>query len=139
MFRRIAVAVGDGDGVDGLVDVAAELALDGEADVLLVDVAECNVCCGAPDHSALHAYERNLLERLVEVLAGRGVRSRSEWRVTVSGRVAEHVLDAAAEFRADLLIVPGAPCGRFRGHSQRRLQRGTDCPVLVVPRPQSPQ
>lgn len=43
-----------------------------------------------------------------------GVRSRSEQRVTVSRRVAEHVLDAAAEFRADLHIVPWAPLGRFR-------------------------
>lgn len=135
------MAVGNGGGVNGLVDAAAELALDGEADVLLVHVADCNVCCGAQDHPALHAHERELLERLVEELAGRGVRSRSEQKATVSGRVAEHMLDAAAEFGADLLVVPGARPGRIRGRPQRRLiqrlQRGASCPVLVVPQPPS--
>src|SRR5215472_1822457 len=92
--------------MEGLGAATAELATSTEAEVLFVHVADCNVCCGAQDHPALHAHERDLLEHLVAELTGRCIRSRGEQRVTASGRVAEHMLDAIAEFQADLLIVP---------------------------------
>lgn len=138
MFNRIIVAVGDRDRVEGLCAMTAQLAGQGGAEVLLVHVAECSACCGAQDHPALHVHERDLVDQLVAELAGSGVRSRGEQRVTFGGRVAEHLLDAAAEFRADLLIVHGARPGRLWDRSQKRVIRrlvdGADCPVLVLPR-----
>ena len=139
MFQRIVVAVSDSAGAEGLGAATAELTASREAEVLFVHVAECNVCCGAQDHPALHAHERDILEQLVADLTGRGISSRGEQRMTATGRVDENMLDAAAEFRADLLIVPASRPGRLSGRAQRRvidqLVRGADCPVLVLPRP----
>jgi nucleotide-binding universal stress UspA family protein len=137
VFRRFLVAVGDSSCTDQLVTDVARLASTCEAEVLLVHVSDCNVCCGAMDHPALHDHEHELLWSLVESLAGRGVRSRSELRVTTSGRIAEHLLDAAAEWRADLLVAASGRSGRLRGRSWRRvlakLLDDAACPVLVVP------
>src|SRR5215813_6900163 len=92
------------------------------------------------DHPALHEHEHELLRSLVESLAARGVRARGEVRVTTSGRIAEHLLDAAAEWRADLLVATAGRPGRLRGRPWRRvlgrLLDGGACPVLVLPRQQ---
>jgi len=77
-FERIMVAVGDGSRAAQLVVSVAGLASAGAADVLLVYVSDCSVCCGATDHPALHEHERELLQSLVDGLCARGVRARSE-------------------------------------------------------------
>jgi len=141
VFQRILVAVGDGSCADQLVTGVAGLASTGDAEVLLVHVSDCNVCCGAMDHPALHEHEHELLRSLIERLAACGVNARGEARVTASGRIAEHLLDAAAEWRADLLVAAAGRPGRLRGRPWRRvLARLLDdgaCPVLVLPRQQS--
>ena len=141
VFQRILVAVGDGSCAEQLLAGVAGLASGGDAEVLLVHVSDCNVCCGAMDHPALHAHERELLGSLVQGLSALGIRARGDMRVTTSGRVAEHLLDAAAEWRADLLIAADGRSGRLRGGPWRRLLakllHDAVCPVLVLPRPQS--
>jgi|SRR5215831_3867777 len=137
-FERIMVAVGDGSCAAQLVASVAGLASTGAADVLLVHVSDCNVCCGAMDHPALHEHERKLLQSLVESLSSRGVRACSALRVTTSGRVAAHLLDAAAEWRADLLVATAGRAGPLLGRPWRRvlakLLNDAECPVLVLPR-----
>ncbi|HYW25686.1 MAG TPA: universal stress protein [Terriglobales bacterium] len=137
-FERIMVAVGDGSRAAQLVVSVAGLASAGAADVLLVYVSDCSVCCGATDHPALHEHERELLQSLVDGLCARGVRARSELRVTASGRVAAHLLDAAADWRADLLVAAAGRPGPLRGRPWRRvlakLLNDAECPVLVLPR-----
>jgi len=136
-FERIMVAVGNGSCPAQLVVSVAGLASTA-ADVLLVYVSNCNVCCGAMDHPALHEHERKLLQSLVESLSSRGVRARSALRVTTSGRVAAHLLDAAAEWRADLLVATAGRAGPLLGRPWRRvlakLLNDAECPVLVLPR-----
>lgn len=118
VFQRIPVAVGDGSCADQLVTGVAGLASTGDAEVLLVHVSDCNVCCGAMDHPALNEHEHELLRSLIERLAACGVRARGEARVTTNGRP-----------------------GRLRGRPWRRvLARLLDdgaCSVLVLPRQQS--
>jgi nucleotide-binding universal stress UspA family protein len=90
------------------------------------------------DHPALHEHECELLQSLVESLGVLGVQARSELRVTPTGRIAEHLLDVAAEWRADLLIAAAGRPGHFRGRpwwqALERLLREAPCPVLVLPR-----
>src|SRR5262249_56023967 len=70
-----------------------------------------------------------------------GVKARGEARVTTNGRIAELLLDAAAEWRADLLVAAAGRPGRLRGRPWRRvlarLLNDGACPVLVLPRQQS--
>ena len=73
MFSRIVVAVGDGSDADRLEAAAGRLAAGTDAEVLLVHVADRQVCCGGSDDPALHQHD-DLLRRLVENLGGRGSR-----------------------------------------------------------------
>jgi nucleotide-binding universal stress UspA family protein len=136
-FRRIVVEVGDGSQATQLETAVARVA-SGDAEVRLVHVSDRGGCCAAVDHPALHEPERELLSSMVARLSARGIRARSEQRATASGRVAEHLLDAAVECAADLLIVGPSEAGRLRGRSRRRVVqrvvRESTCPVLVLPR-----
>ncbi len=136
MFHRILVAWGDGSNGDPLGDAATNLASRGDAEVLFVHVGDIGGCCAAVDHPALHEHEQGHLQAQVEKMASRGIRARSEQRLTASGRVAEHLLDVAVESRADPLIIAGAHPGRLRGRSQRcvleKLLREAPYPVLVL-------
>lgn len=136
MFSRIVVAVGDDSTAEQLQANCARLAAGTGAEVLF-----CTWPSTMPvvaQWTALHAHERDLLQLLVEDLTSRGIRAHSEHRVTASGRIAQHLLDAAAEFHADLVIVATGQSRWFGGRSQRRLVQKllTDsaCPVLVLPR-----
>jgi nucleotide-binding universal stress UspA family protein len=139
-FRRILVVVNDGSDADQLATATARLASHPGSEVLVVHVSDVNACCGAGDHPALHEHEHALLQSLVDGLCLRGVRARSELRRTTSGRVAEHLLDAAEQWHAELLVAGVGRLGRLRGRPWRRvLAKLTDdgsCPVFLLPRPQ---
>jgi len=115
VFQRILVAVGDGSCADQLVTGVAGLASTGDAEVLLVHVSDCNVCCGAMDHPSLHEHEHELLRSLIERLGACGVKARGE---------------ARHHQRADC----GAPAGRGRGVASRPAGRRRR-PAGTSPRP----
>jgi nucleotide-binding universal stress UspA family protein len=137
-FKRILVAVDDGSYADQLVAAAAGLTSQEGAPVLVVHVSELAACCGAVDHPALHAHEHAAVRSLVEGLRTRGVQAQSQLRTTTSGRVAEHLLDVAEGWHADLVLAAVGQPGRFRGRPWRRvLEKLLDeapCPVLLLPR-----
>jgi nucleotide-binding universal stress UspA family protein len=113
-FKRILMAVDDGSYADQLVTAAAGLTSQEGAQVLVVHVSELAACCGAVDHPALHAHEHAAVRSLVESLRTWGVQAQSQLRTTTSGRVAEHLLDVAEGWHADLVLAAVGQPGRFR-------------------------
>lgn len=139
-FRRVLVAVDFVPAAAHCVEVARELTEPGGALRLLhvvewvPSVVEGSVAGygSARDLRALHAASLRRLEEIARGLVGVAVDVE-----VVEGQPAGAILDAAEEWKADLVVVGGRRRARFAGLRVggvvERLLRDARCPVIVVP------
>lgn len=147
MFDRILVAIDDSPEAERGLMTAGRLAAVQGAEILVVHAHEIPVALtmGLPyDASSLVEQSQkdseSLVAQAVKQVTRLGVQGVG--RVLVGpGNVAMRVLEAACEFRADLVVVgtrgPTEIQGLFLGSVVHDLLHISDHPVLVVPPPRS--
>lgn len=139
-FHRVLVAVDFVPAAGRVADLARELVAEGGALRLLhvvewvPSVVEGSLMgYGSPrELRTLHAASERRLEQMARGLAGVSVDTE-----VVEGQPAGAILDAAAEWGADLVVVGGRRRARFAGLRiggvVERVLRSARFPVLVVP------
>jgi len=134
----ILVAVGESSMGQPALKRAAELAVASEAQVVVLQVRERHYARGVVWDEPAPADAAELLNESTYDLCRRNIAGRGAVRLARAGRVAEAIVSAAVEFRADLIVVGRSPEGslaRFlTAKISNRVVHLAPVPVLVVPR-----
>lgn len=138
MFKVVVVATDGSDPGDLAMAFAKDLAVDQKARLLVVYVDELVPGHGGAHHAqALEPEIKTKIEDQVSALKADGLDAEFEvHQVKVSGP-AHAIADAAAEAKADLIILGSVGSGPLKGlllgSVAHRLLQIAPCPVLVVP------
>ena len=137
MFKTIVVAV-DGSETSGRAEsMAVDMAKEGGAKLVLVNVAEHNIGKGGGDLRADEDDVRAAVRKRAEELSGEGVDAGAEFKDSSLGGPAHAIADVAKEHGADVIVLGTrghAPVsGLLLGSVAQRLLHITPCPVLCVP------
>jgi nucleotide-binding universal stress UspA family protein len=138
MFKVVVVATDGSDPGDLAMAFAKDLAVDQKARLLVVYVDELVPGHGGAHHAqALEPEIKTKIEDQVSALRADGLDAEFEvHQVKVSGP-AHAIADAAAEAKADLIILGSVGSGPLKGlllgSVAHRLLQIAPCPVLVVP------
>jgi nucleotide-binding universal stress UspA family protein len=140
-FRRILVATDGGEAAEWATDAGAGLAAQLHADLAFVHVIPRSLAY--PTELGFVEVERiaDLHERADHYL--RHAQSRAggvpSERIMREGVAPAEIIEAAKEWKADLIIVGSHNRGRFArlilGSTAEVVVRGADCPVLVMTHP----
>lgn len=144
-FQRILIAIDDSLQAESALDVGVALARDLHAQVLLVHVVNPAVAyAGAGELLAtdvltdLRQQGQDLLLR-TRMRAGEGVAKDC---ALLEGPAAREIVEAAAEWDADLIVMGTHGRGRvasfLMGSTAQEVIRDARCPVLAVPDRPSP-
>jgi nucleotide-binding universal stress UspA family protein len=144
MIHRVLLAVDHSRCAEEAARVAADLAaaLHAEVGVLHVHEAAISASVFSPEELERASVETaeaadRLVERTVRRLRGRGVVASGSVR-PADGTTAARIVAAAAEDRADLLVLGALGASRWRarlvGGVTHAVVQHAPCPVLVVPR-----
>jgi nucleotide-binding universal stress UspA family protein len=144
MFARILVAIDDFGQSKPVLDLVKGIATEGTTEVHALH-------CRLRELSGYSWYAREShkdaafqADASVFDLRMAGLAAGAEVRYAVVDRVAEAILDEAAQFNADLIVL-GAPrrrefAARLFGSVIQRVVQRASCPVIVAPRvPGKPQ
>ena len=137
-FQRVLVAVGEDQASMAAVQVAGEIAVRVDGEVLAVHVEVADVPCCGPSAEACGLRDLDTaLDQALLHLRRAGVRHRGErWRAP-SHRVVDSLIRAADEYGADLLVIHSRRRTGLRGMLHRDLglqvAKRVACPVLLVP------
>jgi nucleotide-binding universal stress UspA family protein len=133
----ILVAVGASDRQPTL-ERAAELAMASQAAVVVLHVRERHYARGVVWDEPAPANAAELLNESIYDLRRRNIAARGAVRLAPAGRVAEAIVRAAIDFRADLIVVGRSPewaLIRFMtANISQRVVNLAPLPVLVIPR-----
>ena len=134
----ILVAIGEPSNGQPALEQAAELAATSRAAVVVLHVRERHYARGVIWDEPAPADAAELIDGSTYDLRRRNIASRGAVRLAPSGRVAEAIVRAAMDFRADLIVVgrsPGWAMARFMtANISQRVVRLAPIPVLVVPK-----
>jgi nucleotide-binding universal stress UspA family protein len=130
VYERILLALDAGRVASAAVPVVAELAGRSGAEVLVVHVRDI-------ERELRTRYEaEQLVERTVGRLRALGVRARGEVRTIVRGDVSRAILQSAAWFDADMVVLGshgrGELGGLLLGSVGQRVAAGTGAAVMLV-------
>ena len=130
MYERILLALDAGRVASAAVPVVAELAGRSDTEVLVVHVRDI-------ERELRTRYEaEQLVERTVGRLRALGVRARGEVRTIVRGDVARTLLQSAAWFDADMVVLGSHGRselgGLLLGSVGQRVAAGTGAAVMLV-------
>jgi nucleotide-binding universal stress UspA family protein len=138
MFKVVVVAT-DGSGpADLAMSFAKDLAVDQKARLVVVFVDELVPGHGGAHHvQALEPELRSKISDQVAALKSGGLEAEGEFRQVTLHGPAHAIADAAAETKADLIILGSVGSGPLKGlllgSVAHRLLQIAPCPVLVVP------
>jgi nucleotide-binding universal stress UspA family protein len=139
MFRRVLVAYDGSQGATRALHAAVRLAVEQDAELIVLAVAGHLPHYGATVSEFEVAYEieaqtcRRLLKEAVAYAHEHGATVRTEIR---PGQAAQQLVRAAIEHDADLIVLghsgrPGVG-GLMLGFTAERVSRSAPCPVLLV-------
>jgi nucleotide-binding universal stress UspA family protein len=134
----ILVAIGQSSNRQPTLRRTAELAVASQAAVVVLQVRERHYARGVVWDEPAPADAAELLNESTYDLRRQNIVCRGAARLAPAGRVAEAIVDAAQDFRADLIVVGRSPewaLSRFMtANISQRVVRLAPMPVLVVPR-----
>lgn len=134
----ILVAIGEPSNRQPTLKRAAELAVASQAAVVVLHVRERHYARGVVWDEPAPADAAELLNESTYDLRRRNIAGRGAVRLAPAGRVAEAIVRAAVDFRADLIVLGRSPdwaLTRFMAANiSQRVVRLAPMPVLVVPR-----
>jgi nucleotide-binding universal stress UspA family protein len=138
MFKTIVIGLDGSEGAAATIPVAADLAKNGEGEIVIAHVVERIL--GKGDMAPVHADEdevKSAIAAEAEKLKADGVDARVEVATMVLGGPARSIEEIADAAGADLIVVGSkgrsALGGLLVGSVPERLLRISKCPVLVVP------
>lgn len=136
MFERVLLAVDGSPASLRAKDVAASMSAATGCQILVFHVREVDVARSAehgqeePDHAL------RLVSDIVSELRVRGLDARGEALSADSGRVAPAILDAATEFKADVIVMGTRGLSEFAallvGSVAHKVIHHAECAVLVT-------
>lgn len=132
-LRRILVAVAGGDDVQSATDAAIAVAKTVNAQALVVHVAQA--IFGAQGFAYVESQDEieRCVESAVQRLNDAGI--PTETRVIRAGSVANALIDAAADWNADLIVMGSSRMGDVSsllvGSVSHKLLHSSDLPVLI--------
>jgi nucleotide-binding universal stress UspA family protein len=134
----ILVAIGEPASGRPTVTRAAELAMASQAAVVVLHVRERHYARGVVWDEPAPGDAAELLNESTYELRRRNITCRGTVRLARAGRVAEEIVSAALDLRADLIIVGRSPqwtlTHLMTANISQRVVRLAPTPVLVVPR-----
>ena len=134
----ILVAIGEPSNGQPTLMRAAELAVASQAAVVVLQVRERHYVRGVVWDEPAPADAAELLNESTNDLRRRNIACRGAVRLAPAGRVAEAIVSAAVDFRADLIVVGRSPewalTRLMTANTSQRVVRLAPMPVLVVPR-----
>jgi nucleotide-binding universal stress UspA family protein len=138
-MKRILLAVNGFPTSQAALAACAEIALRFDAEVTALAVREREITGGVVWERRRPIDTAELVSVASYRLRRAGLNVRGLVRRALEGRVADEIVFAAHELKADLIVIGSRTPSRLRGLlfgsvSQRVLRR-TDIPVLVVPSP----
>jgi universal stress protein A len=138
MFKKILLPVDLSEKHQAALDVAAELAQQGQSEVTLLHVIEVIPGLSLEEEKSfydrLERVARNHLKRLGDLLAERGIASRQE---VLLGNRPREIARSATETGSDLIVLtaprfdPDNPAAGW-GSMSYRVGILSQCPVLLV-------
>ncbi len=135
MFEKIVLAVDDLDQARGAIAAAIDLATKSRGEVLMVHVHDRGFVSREAVRPRTNDDRRALTEAALDFASSKAMRVRG-LRVERSAEVANAILRAAWDFRADTIVVGSRGTGGFAGlplgSVAHRVIQQADCPVVVV-------
>jgi nucleotide-binding universal stress UspA family protein len=137
MFRKILVAVGGTEDAGETVPVVSRLAKAFDAEVLVVHIRERIVTAMATLEEETIPESFRFGEAVVRRLVKAGVKASPDIESARPEHLAQFILDKAAEFDADLIVIGSHHSHNMRermfGDIGKTLVHGSLCPVLLMP------
>jgi nucleotide-binding universal stress UspA family protein len=134
----ILVAIGEPSSGQPTLMRAAELATASQAAVVVLHVRERHYARGVVWDEPAPADSAELLNESTYDLRRRNIACRGSVRLARAGQVAEAIVSAALDFKADLIIMGRSPewtlTRLMTSNISQRVVRLAPLPVLVVPR-----
>ena len=137
MFRKILVAVGGSEDASQTVPIVTGLARKFDSEVLVVHMRERIVTAVAVLEEETVPESFRFGEEVTRRLVEAGVNARSEIDSHRPDHLAKFILDKAAEFEAELIVVGSHHAHGLRdrmfGDIGKALVHGAECPILLMP------
>lgn len=136
MFGTILLAVDGSEQSDKAVELAARLAAGTRDEVVVTHVVELLPTKVGATELELREDAQELVERYAKELAAAGVTATTDLGRALSGHVARRLVDAAAEHRAELIVMGSrgrTELGSFLlGSVAHKVLHFSRCPVLIA-------
>jgi nucleotide-binding universal stress UspA family protein len=133
MFERILVAVDESEHSTKALDMAWELASRFESEVLVLHAREQLPTRGGVVEA--HVGEAPIAEDRAGELKERGVNARGQEIKAFHGHVGSRIVDAAADFGADVIVMGSRGlsdvAGMLLGSVSHKVLHLAKCPVLI--------
>jgi nucleotide-binding universal stress UspA family protein len=136
MFEHILLAIDGSEPARRATEVAADLARNVRAEVVVLHVKERDVTWAGGADLETPQEAHDLVEETVRMLKDRGLSARGEVHLSVYGRAARVILEAAGDAGADLIVMGSRGlsdlAGLVVGSVTHKVLHLAHCPVLVV-------
>jgi nucleotide-binding universal stress UspA family protein len=136
MFEKILYADDRSEPARRALPAVIDIARKSAAEVLVMHVRETDVAKGFPIEREAAEDARELVETAVRDIKDAGVSARGEIYRAPSGYAATAIIQEAAEFDADLIVMGsrglGELAGLLVGSTAHKVLHLAKCPVLVV-------
>jgi nucleotide-binding universal stress UspA family protein len=136
MFERILVAVDGSPKSEKTISIAVDLARRYEAEVTVVHVREYERYEGADVDLGPPIPAEQLVEKVLVSFRDAGVEARGTIRRADAGHTSDHIVEAARESGADLIVMGTRGMGELKslllGGVANKVVHHATCPVLLV-------
>lgn len=136
MFERILLAVDDSDESKKAIRTAVSLATTTGGEILVVHVHAKDMGFQVKDDVETHIEAEMLIEAACDLVKKAGVPVVGDLRSARADHVAKEILDAAASFGADCIVVGSRGDGPFTqmllGSVANKVIHLAHCPVIVA-------